>query len=209
VTVRVVVRRCPAGRDERHEAHHLLRRTVAAMMRVQPGAVAVDHDAAGRPQVRGTGEHLDVSVSHTRGMVALALSAQGPVGVDVEAVRPIPALALSRRWFGRTEADWVAHQPPHRAVGAFLWLWTAKEAVGKLHGCGLRGGGLRRPVPVPGPRSWDRSPEPWQPVPGDPGVAVRRGYLAGFVLAVAVRQLLDPLTSDNLVDCWTRQDYAA
>src|SRR5881275_234108 len=70
-----------------------------------------------------------------------------------ELLRRLPVVALARRWFTAAEADWVAAQPVHRRTRCFLTLWTGKEAMGKAIGDGLRGGGLRRPMPVvPPPR---------------------------------------------------------
>ena len=76
------------------------------------------------------------------------LRAAGPVGVDIEVLRRLPVIALARRWFTVAEANWVAAQPVHRRTRCFLTLWTGKEAMGKAIGDGLRGGGLRRPMPV-------------------------------------------------------------
>jgi 4'-phosphopantetheinyl transferase len=185
--MRLTVRLCPVERGEREAAHTLLRRTVAAALRVPEPAVAIDREPSGRPYVRGR-DDMHVSVSHTPGMAAVAVRGPGPVGVDVEAVRPLPALALSRRWMSTVDSDWLARQPAEHRGNAFLGLWTAKEALGKLYGTGLRDNGMRRPVPVPdrwpGPRGWTGG---WHPAPGDPGVAVRyRIDITGFVLAVAI-----------------------
>ncbi len=93
-----------------------------------------------------------MSISHGRGIWAVALAAAGPVGVDVEtveAVRPAPALRLAERRLDTAEAKWLRGVPPAARATAFLWLWTQKEAVGIARGRGLRDGGLRRPVPVP------------------------------------------------------------
>ena len=82
----------------------------------------------GRPVLLDdSGRH--VSVSHTAGLVAVAVSADGPVGVDVE--RPdatgfdgFAALALA-----------AGEQADDDAARARLW--TAKEAVRKATGEGL------------------------------------------------------------------------
>jgi 4'-phosphopantetheinyl transferase len=56
---------------------------------------------------------------------------------------------LADRWFDPAEAAWLRDQPADARPAAFLLLWTAKEALGKALGTGLRGGGLRRRVPLP------------------------------------------------------------
>jgi 4'-phosphopantetheinyl transferase len=122
---------------------------------------------------------LHASVSHTRGLVAVAVSRLGPVGVDVEAVRPLPALELSRRWFATEDTDWLRGRPEERLGIGFLSLWTGKEAVAKLYGTGLRGGRLLRLRTAP--------PEPlaWRRPVDDPGVLVTHRELPGHLLAVA------------------------
>lgn len=143
--------------DERHAAHALLLERAAQVLGRSAGELHLVHEPGGRPRLAGdpTGgavglpARLHVAVSHGRGVVAVALSLAGPVGVDVEVVRPLPAVALARRWFPIDEADWVAGHSPADRTRAFLALWTAKEAVGKALGTGLRGGGLHRRVPPP------------------------------------------------------------
>ncbi|MGC4878486.1 4'-phosphopantetheinyl transferase family protein [Micromonospora sp. DT43] len=145
------------------------------------GPVERGRQAEPADEGRRTGPvELPVSVSRTDGVVVVAARLGGPVGVDVERVRPLPALALARRWFPPAESSWLAARPEVGHAVDFLGLWTAKEAVGKALGVGLRGGGLLREMPPPG--------LPLRPVPG--GEPLRVGHPevgAGLVLAVAVR----------------------
>ncbi|GAA2378955.1 hypothetical protein Cme02nite_18150 [Catellatospora methionotrophica] len=123
----------------------LARHAVGEVLGVDPARVALGREPSGRPFVVGTtGLHL--SVGHTPDLAVVAVTALGPLGVDVEPIRPLPAPELAARWFSGPEADWVAAHPDD-----FLPLWTLKEAVGKALGTGLRGGGLRRRMPLPPP----------------------------------------------------------
>ncbi|MEU2664935.1 4'-phosphopantetheinyl transferase superfamily protein [Micromonospora sp. NPDC007220] len=135
----------PAGR--------LLRRAGAALLGRTEAEIVVEHGRDGRPLVTvpgaGARVELPVSVSRADGVVAVAARAAGPVGIDVEWCRPLPALALAGRWFAPAEAAWLAGRDADGRARDFLRLWTAKEAVGKALGTGLRGGGLRRLMPVP------------------------------------------------------------
>jgi 4'-phosphopantetheinyl transferase len=142
----VVVR--GAVRDERAVARLLLLRAAAARLGVAPSEVWVEYEPAGRPRLGGAGAGLHVSLSHGRGVVAVALTTVGPVGVDVEALRSLPTVGLARRFFAVEEADWVRECPAGERDAAFLGLWTCKEAMGKALGTGLRAGGMRRGVPV-------------------------------------------------------------
>ncbi|TCM41945.1 phosphopantetheine--protein transferase-like protein [Kribbella sp. VKM Ac-2568] len=136
----------PVDGDQRSAAHALLLALAATLVGGEP---VLRHDEAGRPHVDG----LWVSVSHGHDLVAAAASAAGPVGVDVENRRSFEVAGLAKRWFDPAELAWMAAQPDE--VEAFLRLWTAKEAVGKALGRGLRGSGLRRLMPLP--------PEPLAP----------------------------------------------
>ena len=126
------------------------------------------HDEAGRPHVGG----LAVSVSYSQHRVAVAASYGGPVGVDLEEITPRDFQPLANRWYTQRELDWMVGQRDR--LEAFLQLWTAKEAVGKALGAGLRGSGLRREMPLGGGR-----------VESVPGLSVTYLPCAGGVLALA------------------------
>ncbi|MGB2567232.1 4'-phosphopantetheinyl transferase family protein [Micromonospora citrea] len=179
-TVHVWVGRTAGGRPE--VARRLLRRAGSALLGRVEREVVVGHGPDGRPWVRAGVDVLPVSVSHGDGVVVVAARRAGAVGVDVERRRRLPAVALARRWYAPPEVTWLHGLPEVDRADGFLLLWTAKEAVGKALGRGLRDGGSRRLMPVPEhPRSLLR------PVPGL--VDVRVGHPAcpeGLVLAVAV-----------------------
>ncbi|MEU4335725.1 4'-phosphopantetheinyl transferase superfamily protein [Micromonospora lupini] len=170
-------------------AVRLLRRAGAALLGRAEAEVVLAHGPAGNPVVRIAGPanagpvELPVSVSRAGRIVVVAARAAGPVGVDVEEVRPLPALALARRWFAPAELAWLAGRGEAGRTADFLRLWTAKEAVGKALGLGLRGGGLLREMPPPvGPGL------PLRQVPGGEPLRVGHPELGGgLVLAVAVR----------------------
>ncbi|MEU8082858.1 4'-phosphopantetheinyl transferase superfamily protein [Micromonospora sp. NPDC049101] len=177
MSVTVVIQR--TDRAPREAARALLLRTVSDRTGRPIRTIEVAHEPGGRPYL--TGIDLHVSVSHTRGAVAVALSTRAAVGVDVEPIRPLPVVALARRWLPPVEAEWLTAQPEDRRVAAFLRLWTVKEAIGKAHGRGLGGGSLlRRPVQLP------EGDTALRPVPDFPGTVVATpGIGDGLVLAVA------------------------
>lgn len=177
MSVRVVLRRVDG--PPQAQARELLLRAAAQATGRPVESIRVAYEPDGRPYLPGIALH--VSVSHTEGAAAVALSELAPVGVDVEAVRPLPAIALARRWLPAAEAEWIAALPEHRRAVAFLRLWTVKEAIGKAHGRGLHGGaGLRRPVPTTEPGHTLR------PLPDDPDtVASTLPAPDDLVLAVA------------------------
>ncbi|MCP3760324.1 4'-phosphopantetheinyl transferase superfamily protein [Streptomyces sp. TBY4] len=188
----------PVG-DQRKHAHALLRRAAAAVLGVGPEGLAVAREPGGRPYVvsrpgareRGPRSPLrvNVSVSHTRGLTAVAVCTGGDVGVDVEPARELPAVALARRWFGEEDVRWIEGHAPDLRARALLWVWTHKEALGKALGTGLAGGGRLRPVPLP---ARGLPPEPAGPAatlreifPGSGVTSAVPGGPEGYVLCVA------------------------
>jgi 4'-phosphopantetheinyl transferase len=130
----------PAGAEPRAAGHELLLDLAGTLVR-EP---RLSHSAGGQPLVAGLG----VSVSHTHDLVAVAASTDGPIGVDLEEVQPRQVQELADRWFAPEELAWMSGQP--NQLDGFLRLWTAKEAVGKALGRGLRAAGLRRVMPLGG-----------------------------------------------------------
>lgn len=87
---------------------------------------------------------LEFNLSHTRGGALLAISREQPVGVDLEAgTRQRPVVELARRYFAASESRCLEGLDASRRHGAFLALWSCKEAVVKAHGRGI-GFGLAR-----------------------------------------------------------------
>jgi 4'-phosphopantetheinyl transferase len=81
-------------------------------------------------------------------MALLAVSRAEPIGVDVEALRPMPdALDLAQRFFSAGEADALGALDPADRDRAFLRMWTRKEAYLKGLGLGLSGNLAAPPTP--------------------------------------------------------------
>ncbi|MFE9427089.1 4'-phosphopantetheinyl transferase family protein [Kitasatospora sp. NPDC006697] len=146
----VLVHLVATGADARAEARELALWAAAGLVGAGPGAVTLGHEVGGRPVLGGAAEGVWVSVSHGRGVAAVALSRRWAVGVDVESVRRVPAVPLARSWYAAEEVAWLEQRAEEGRQRDFFWLWTRKEAVGKALGLGLRDGGTRRLVGLPG-----------------------------------------------------------
>jgi 4'-phosphopantetheinyl transferase len=92
----------------------------------------------GRPEVMGS--TLNVSISHSGDRVAVALCADGPVGVDVEQVNPdLDVDSMLRFVLGDAERQAFSEVQGRQArLQAFFHSWTRKESVLKATGDGLR-----------------------------------------------------------------------
>jgi 4'-phosphopantetheinyl transferase len=119
-----------------------LRRILGAALGREPAALAIDAPPLHRPRLAGDAG-IDFNLSHSGRLALVAVARSAPLGVDVEAWRPVPdAAALAARLFtsGEREALQAAAQhgqPVSGAEAAFLTCWTRKEAVLKSTGLGL------------------------------------------------------------------------
>ena len=97
----------------------------------------LEHDDKGAPYLP---DHPDlwVSISHCRTAVAVAVSSEGRVGIDVECRRRIGDGLMERVC---AEDELAAVHSAEDSVMAFLQLWTRKEAVLKMRGTGIQGFG--------------------------------------------------------------------
>lgn len=77
---------------------------------------------------------LHFNLSHSGSFALCALDDQ-PVGTDIEVIRPHHP-RLSQRICSEDELLWLSNQVNH--IPALCQLWTAKEALAKYHGTGLR-----------------------------------------------------------------------
>ena len=83
---------------------------------------------------------LQLSLSHTPGLIAVALARRLGCGVDVERVRDdVDLELLATAICSPAELAWFRRLPPSGRQEAFFGLWTVKEALLKAAGVGLGG----------------------------------------------------------------------
>lgn len=137
--------RCQRFRREKDRlayaaAHALLRRTLSQTLALPPTSLMIARGTTGKPFLAMPEESgIDFSLSHTEGMVAVALSKAGKIGVDVESVdrKNLPREDFSAFGLSSDEtAHLAALSEPERSEAFFDW-WTAREAVAKADGRGL------------------------------------------------------------------------
>ena len=97
----------------------------------------LEHDEKGAPYLPEHPE-LSVSISHCRKAVAVVVSSEGRVGIDVECRRKIGDGLMNRVCTADERVAVLASADP---TMAFLQLWTRKEAVLKMRGTGIQGFG--------------------------------------------------------------------
>ena len=130
------------ARDRRRfiVARARLRELLAARLDVTPEAVELANGKNGKPELaqQYADRRWRFNVSHCDDVAVYAFSRDGDVGIDIEAIRPIPeADNIAERFFSRREyAVYSALAPRDRPLG-FLQCWTRKEALAKALGEGL------------------------------------------------------------------------
>ncbi|GGT33502.1 4'-phosphopantetheinyl transferase family protein [Streptomyces purpureus] len=155
-------------------AHALLRQVTAAQLGTDPAGIVfttVCHHCDGTPD-RPHGKPglpdspLELSLSHSGEMVAVALTYTGPVGVDIEQATtrgelPLNVLAAVER----AELDRL---PESERRAAFIRYWARKEAVLKATGDGLMADPATLTVSAPGRPAellhWAERVQPHPPV---------------------------------------------
>ena len=126
----------PGARRRSLLARAMLRRMLVHVTGIPRLGWTFDAEFSGRPIARNLScdRVPAISLSHSGGWVAVAVSDVGPVGIDVEVHRP-------RRNFDRIAA--AAFGPEEQCVVAadgaagFYRIWTLKEAMAKASGMGL------------------------------------------------------------------------
>ncbi|MEV3991469.1 4'-phosphopantetheinyl transferase superfamily protein [Streptomyces sp. NPDC049837] len=109
-----------------------VRHLVADWLGLAPSEVRIAHGPTGKPYLPDhPGRHI--SWSRSDGLLLLCAAAYGPIGVDVEVIRPVPS-ALDVLSFV------VPDLPPEAAPESFFPAWTLLEAAVKATGQGLAQG---------------------------------------------------------------------
>lgn len=121
-------------------AHALLRAMLSERLPVAPADWRFTVNPQGKPEVvTAPGEpRLRVNLSHTRGLVAAALTVDHDVGIDVEwRARDGLTLELADRFFAPAEVTALEALPAERLNDGLFAFWTLKEAYIKAVGLGL------------------------------------------------------------------------
>lgn len=143
------------GDDERTRAEHfrfsrdrdrfVFRRAMMKLVLAQYLGVDVlelrfDRGRCGKPTLAPPFDRADLqfNLSHSNGMVLLAIARNREVGVDVECIRPdVEIEQIARLVFSDREASALTALHASDRPGAFFACWTRKEAFAKATGQGL------------------------------------------------------------------------
>jgi 4'-phosphopantetheinyl transferase len=136
-----------AGRFRFHKDRHqsvvargALRDILSRYLNTPPGDLRFSYGPHGKPRLeRGVrGKHLEFNLSHSHGLILVAVSAARQVGVDIERIRPGSDWEqIAERFFSPREAATLRALPVDQRTEAFFCCWTRKEAYIKAIGEGL------------------------------------------------------------------------
>ena len=157
-------------RDRFVAAHALLRIMVGRRLRCGPERVVLDFSCPrcgelhGPPRLfdRAPRQVLHLSLSHAGDRVLVAVSAAGPVGIDVDVEAAAAFSGFDDVALAATERSMLARLPQSSRAAARVTAWVRKEAVLKATGDGLNvppGDVVVSPLGEP-PRllAWDDAP---------------------------------------------------
>ena len=109
---------------------------LARYLGVRPSSVVLRRRAEGKPELRGSA--FRVSLAHSGEVALVAIASGREVGVDVELLRAgTESWSLSSHALTHGEQARLGALPASRRSGAFLSMWTRKEALLKAVGVGL------------------------------------------------------------------------
>ena len=122
-------------------AHGAIRVILARYLGLPAGLIRWRRGPHGKPELAGGGHGLQVNLSHSGELAALAVSRRRAVGVDVQQLSPLDAAGIAARYFPEAEARFVASAAtPTARLHRFVRLWTRKEACVKASGARLAEG---------------------------------------------------------------------
>ncbi|MDV7340260.1 4'-phosphopantetheinyl transferase superfamily protein [Terasakiella sp. A23] len=104
---------------------------------VKPGDWQFQTNVWGRPHVKDGGANFDFNLSHSEGMIVLAVSDGRNIGVDVERVKENIDLDIAESVFSKEEFDQFQKLPESQKRNHFFRLWVLKESFIKAKGQGL------------------------------------------------------------------------
>ncbi|MFC3549830.1 4'-phosphopantetheinyl transferase family protein [Lysobacter cavernae] len=133
---RVQRQRRTTGREALALAYALHRLLLGIALGCDARAVPLGRDSRGCPRLADGALHT--SLSHADGVAAIAVTAAGPIGVDIEAMRRASVMPeIAERVCHPVEALALRGIAAQERAAALLQLWVRKEALLKAAGIGL------------------------------------------------------------------------
>ncbi len=121
----------------------ILRSVLAPYVNCDANDVEFETEPLGKPRlsdrhVAAVGHEIYFNVSHSEGLLAIAVNSSGPVGVDIEKVRKIDQLdTIASTLFSTEQQRVLSKLGANERLDLFFKYWVHREAVTKALGVGL------------------------------------------------------------------------
>ena len=132
-------RRAGRVREEFAMARVCLRILLGNALAVEPLSLVFSAGPYGKPALSMDGCKISFNVTHSHGVILIALSRTGNLGIDVEHLdRPADIMEVAESAFHPDEVEMLRSIDSHEIKRlAFYRCWTQKEAIIKADGRGL------------------------------------------------------------------------
>lgn len=127
-------------RDRFRFRRAVLRIIVATELGIVPADLRLMNNCWGKPYWanRSASQNIHFNLSHSGDAIAIAVSKERSIGVDIEQHRTLPEIrSMARMVMHAKEFEEWESQPQDSQPNSFFNLWALKEAVLKCVGCGL------------------------------------------------------------------------
>jgi len=128
-------------RDRYIAARGVLRDLLGKYLRRAPESIEFVYGPYGKPDIASAASRPEIrfNLSHSHGLVVVAIGREREVGIDVEMIRPdFASEAIAKRYFSAKEIDELSKLPAELRTEGFFLCWTRKEAYIKAKGDGLQ-----------------------------------------------------------------------
>jgi 4'-phosphopantetheinyl transferase len=116
-------------------ARGVLRYLLGSGLGISPREVPICYGAHGKPRVDGP---VAFNVAHSAGLIVIAVTSGGDIGVDVERIDPsIEAMQIAEGFYSESEAESLRRLRGAERIRGFFRCWARKEAYLKAIGSGL------------------------------------------------------------------------
>ncbi len=118
----------------------LLRTILGRYLKTDPSCLRFEYKLHGKPALvgEGSGNTYSFNLSHSHGLLLLAITRGREIGIDLEFIRAESAeQEIAERFFAPNEVAKLCSLPADQKQEAFFKCWTRKEAYVKAKGEGL------------------------------------------------------------------------
>jgi 4'-phosphopantetheinyl transferase len=132
--------RLPASRNEFIVARGFIRFVLSRYLGILAGSVPFREGQHGKPELasQASGPRLTFNLSHSRGVILVAITVGHEVGIDIEFLDSnVHFNEIAGRVFSPLEERWLSQLPDDARQLNYFRCWTRKEAFVKALGEGL------------------------------------------------------------------------